>query len=103
MPNTRAEVVDAIRAAFPASAPGAVLAVLDRYGIEPYERERERVQLAIVELSKGSEEKLLHFVRVAKTDYRDVLYWQAAGPLSPEEGERAQDAARRLIDRWGKK
>jgi hypothetical protein len=52
-----------------------VMELLDLYGVEPYERERERVQLAILKLCEGSQEKLLHFLDVAKVDYRDVLAW----------------------------
>ena len=45
-----------------------VLEFLDTYGVESYERERERVQLAILNLSKGDEEKLREFVAVAKRE-----------------------------------
>ena len=75
MPHSRAGVVAAIRASFPSADPDAILAVLDEYGVEPYLRERERVQLAIVNLSAGDEAKLRYFVEVAKQDYRDVLFW----------------------------
>ena len=52
-----------------------MLELLGSYGVESYERERERVQLAILKLSEGNEEKLHEFVAVAKRDYRDVLFW----------------------------
>ena len=39
------------------------------------------MQLAILKLSDGSEEKLGEFVAVAKRDYRDVLFWAE----NPEE------------------
>jgi hypothetical protein len=52
-----------------------VLELLDTYGVESYERERERVQLDILKLSAGSEEKVREYVGVAKRDYRDVLFW----------------------------
>jgi hypothetical protein len=51
------------------------MAILDEYGTEPYEQERERVQLAILKLAEGEIDKLLHFTRAAKGDFRDVLYW----------------------------
>jgi hypothetical protein len=60
---------------FPHEDVDVVLAILDEYGIEPYEPERERVQLAILKLSEGDVDKLLHYIRAAKQDYRDVLYW----------------------------
>lgn len=103
MTQTRDDVVAAIRAAFPAADREAVLAALDRYGTEPHEPERERVQLAIIEISAGSTERLLKYVQDAKTDYRDVLSWQQLGPLPEAAGEQLQDSARALIDRWGKK
>ena len=75
MTRSRDEVVTGVEAAFPQSSRTRVLEVLDTYGVESYERERERVQLAILKLSEGNEEKLREFVAVAKRDYRDVLFW----------------------------
>jgi len=49
--------------------------VLDSYGVESFERERERVQLAMLNLSSGNEVKLRENVAAAKRDYRDVLCW----------------------------
>lgn len=49
--------------------------ILDGYGAEPQEAERDRVQLAILRLSEGQQAKLQHYVQAAKHDYRDVLYW----------------------------
>ncbi len=103
MANTRDEVIAAVTAAFPGSDAATILGIVDLYGTQSHECEKERVQLAILALSEGSEDKLLYFVQVAKTDYRDVLYWVASGPLSEEEGEEQRQAALRLIERWGKK
>jgi hypothetical protein len=100
MKHTRDDVVNAVRAAFPEGDAATLLGILDCYGVEPYERERERVQLAIVALSEGSEDKLRYLVGVAKTDYRDVLYWQETGPLSAAEGRKLQQEVRRLLDGW---
>ena len=83
MPHSRAGVVAAVRASFPGADPDAILAVLDEYGVEPYQRERDRVLLAIVDLSAGDEAKLRYFVEVAKRDYRDVLFWSD----NPEEAK----------------
>jgi hypothetical protein len=102
MSHTRADVEAAVTAVFPHSDGGTILGVLDLYGMEPHERDRERVQLAIIALSQGSEEKLLHFVQAAKADYRDILWWAENGPLSESEGQRQQDLARRLLEQWGK-
>jgi hypothetical protein len=100
--HTREAVLAALAAAFPADL-DALLSELDRYGLEPYEQEKERVQLAIIELSAGNADKLREFVRIAKTDYRDILAWQELGPLSEAEGRKLQDAARALIGKWGRK
>lgn len=103
MANTRDEVIAAIQAAFPGSDSATILGVLDLYGTKTYECERERVQLAIIALSEGSDDKLLYFVQIAKTDYRDILHWAASGPLSEGQGEEQRQAALRLIEGWGKK
>ena len=52
-----------------------IMDILDLYGCEPYEAERERVQLAIIKLSLGDLNKLSHYCTIAKKDYRDVIYW----------------------------
>lgn len=96
------QVLAAAQAAFPRHDLAAVLAVLDQYGTQPHEAERQRVQLAIIELSGGIMDRLLHLVKLAKTDYRDVLAWQQLGPLPETEGRRLQDEARALIEQWGK-
>ena len=103
MINTRDDVIAAVQAAFPGRDPAAILGVLDLYGTQSHERERERVHLAVVALSDGNEDKLLHFIQAAKTDYRDVLHWHASGPLPESEGRKLQQDARTLIEKWGRK
>ena len=103
MTTTREDVVAAVQVAFPRSGTARMLAALDLYGTEPQEREVDRVKVAIVALSEGSEDKLRHLVQVAKTDYRDILSWVETGPLSQAEGEKQRLAARRLLEQWGKK
>jgi len=98
MARSRDEVVAAIQATFPESARARVLELLDRYGAESYERERERVQLAILKLSGGSEEKLREFLAVAKRDYRDVLFWAEESRLdTPEKRARV----RKMFEKFG--
>jgi hypothetical protein len=75
------DVITSVKAHFPEQSWERVLVLLETYGVESYERERERVQLALVKLSGGSEEKLRECVTVAKEDYRDILAWAD----SPEE------------------
>ena len=78
-----------------------VMAALDEYGTESYEVEVDRVRLAILQLSEGKIEKLLHWVKTAKIDYRDPLAAQELGPLSPLEVAKLQGTAKNLVDRWG--
>jgi hypothetical protein len=72
-------VLEAVTGAFPAGSAAAVVEILARYGVEPHEGARERVQLAIVALSQGDVSRVEELVRVAKQDYRDVLYWLELG------------------------
>lgn len=80
MSYRREDVLAAVRNAFAASREKAILALLDLYGTETHEHERERVQLAILKLAAGDEAKLLHYVDAAKLDYRDVLWWSETPP-----------------------
>ncbi|MBF0546335.1 MAG: hypothetical protein HQM08_17960 [Candidatus Riflebacteria bacterium] len=95
-------VIAAAKLAFPESDTQTIVDLLDLYGTEPYEREKERVQMAIIALSQGDETKLLEFISVAKLDYRDVLLWSMSPPLSEREGERLQQAVRDMLKRWGR-
>ncbi|HYR24029.1 MAG TPA: hypothetical protein VEP30_14015 [Chthoniobacterales bacterium] len=101
MAHSRDEVVAAVEATFPKESWSRVLELLDTYGIEAYERERERVQLAILKLSEGNEEKLREFVAVAKRDYRDVLFWaeypEEARLDTPEKRERVK----KMFEKFG--
>src|SRR2546430_10474405 len=101
MAHSRDEVVAAVQGSFPDSSRTRVLELLDGYGVESYERERERVQLAILKLSNGSEERLREFVAVAKRDYRDVLFWaenpEEARLDTPEKRERVK----KMFEKFG--
>ena len=46
MPRSRAQVIASVTATFPSAGATTILAILDEYGVEPRERERDRVQLA---------------------------------------------------------
>ena len=100
MKPTRDLVLIKVSDAFPNHDPGEIMAILDRYGAEPHDYERERVQIAVLKLSEGSMDRLEEFVSAAQGDYRDVL----AGAEYPEEfrlpiydsnDKRVQDARRR--------
>jgi hypothetical protein len=67
---TEEDVLRVIRRDFPSEAPEGVLEALSEYA---WDREPHRVHLAILKLSAGSLEKVQENVRVANTDYRDVL------------------------------
>lgn len=67
---------------FPAIGLTKIMEILDLYGVESYEQERERVQYHILELSEGDMEKLFHYLKAAKQDYRDVIYWTEYPHLS---------------------
>jgi hypothetical protein len=51
----------------------------------------------------GSRAKVQYYVRIAKSDYRDILSRVQLGPLAEAEGEKLQKQARALIAQWGKK
>jgi hypothetical protein len=101
MPRSREDVVAVVQKTFPETSWSRVLESLDRYGVESYERERERVQLAILKLSEGSEEKLREFFAVAKRDYRDVPFWaeypEEARLDTPEKRQRV----RKMFEKFG--
>lgn len=86
MSHTRQDVMIAVLNLFPSRSAKTVLDLLDHYGVEGHEPERERVQMAILSLSQGSEDKLLQFVEAAKQDYRDVLYWAEYPQPSAQDG-----------------
>ncbi|MCB1023163.1 MAG: hypothetical protein KDB79_02150 [Acidobacteria bacterium] len=66
-------VVRKIKQEFPDDDQDEILKVLDQYGVESYEQERERVQVAIIKLAEGNLEKLKTEVSGAKGDFRDTL------------------------------
>ena len=78
-----------------------MLELLDTYGVESYERERERVQLAILKLSAGSEEKVREFVAVAKRDYRDVLFWAEYPEESRLDTPEKRERVRKMFEKFG--
>lgn len=75
MHNTRDRVTAALLNAFPESDANELLTVLDEYGTESYEQERERVQLAIILLASGDMDELKRYLAIAKGDFRDVFFW----------------------------
>jgi hypothetical protein len=70
---TRETVVRAAEHDFPNADVAEILEILDRYGLESCEPERDRVQLDILKLSEGRLDRLEAQVEMAKVDYRDVI------------------------------
>jgi hypothetical protein len=86
-----------IRRDFPQLPEADVLAVLDCYGTSDWQRERDRVQLAVLKLANGDFDALRQHTDVACSDYRDVLgaaeypAYSRHGWRTPfERGERAK-------------
>jgi hypothetical protein len=67
------KMIEKARRLFPGPTLDEALAILDDYGAEPYQREKERVQLAALKISNGDLERLREAMKIARTDYRDVL------------------------------
>ncbi|MFN2622033.1 MAG: hypothetical protein ABR611_04230 [Chthoniobacterales bacterium] len=78
----------------------AVVELLESYtGPEP-----GRVVWDILELSNGSTEKLLQYLDVARTDYRDILYWAEYYHTDPMlQGRDPKQLADDILAKWGKK
>ena len=72
---TKENVIKAISRLFPRESKDCILDLLNSYGIENHEYEKERVHLAILKLSAGDTNKLLQYIQAAKGDYRDMLLW----------------------------
>ena len=102
MTVTRRAVEELAGASFPDGEVAGILAILDAYGTQDWERERERVQRAILMLAKGDLGKLRHFTDAAKKDYRDVLMW-AEYPPTPEQAAADRAAVQDILKTWGKK
>jgi hypothetical protein len=83
---TRELLLTKVREVFPDDDQAEILALVDRYGVEAYQREAHRVRLAILWLSKGDRDRLVKHVDYAVRDYRDVLMW--AEYLSKEANEK---------------
>ena len=71
---TRKHVERIVRRDFPAEQFSEVMAALDEYGKESYEREIERVRLDILKLANGKMDSLQQAIKSAKSDYRDVIF-----------------------------
>ena len=66
-------VLNKIKKMWPEADPQEILDLLNEYGTKSWETGRERVQLAILKLSRGEQDSLPELVKMAKKDWRDVL------------------------------
>ncbi|OLC97077.1 MAG: hypothetical protein AUJ00_02830 [Gemmatimonadetes bacterium 13_1_40CM_3_70_6] len=87
-PPSRQDVLAEIARRFPSEARTAVVKALNFYGAKPSEPERERVQLAILELSHGDADELRRLVEEAKREPAAAAR-AAAVPQYEVEGEPA--------------
>lgn len=83
-----------VRRLFPADVVDSVLELLALYGDGLHEAECERVQRAIVALSEGDVDRLLHFLQAAQQDDRDVLHW-AQDAAARRDGQPSLELLRR--------
>lgn len=90
--TSRDKVLKKVNRYWPDVDPQEIMEILDRYGVERYERGRARVQLAILKLSQGDRDRLEAYVKMAKRDYRDVLAYAEY----PEEMRTGPVAMRQL-------
>jgi aminopeptidase N len=74
------------------------------YGTESWERERERVRLAILKLAGASLEQIRCYCALAKVDVRDVLAWAEYPSWMARQArvglERIAAAERRRYQAW---
>ena len=99
--RSRDEVAASVQATFPLSSWARVLELLESYGVESYERERERVQVAILKLGAGSEARVREYVAVAKRDYRNVLFWAEYPEESRLDTPEKRQRVRKMFERFG--
>ena len=107
---TDADVDRVARRDYPAEHVEGVLKALAEYGTEDYEREPQRVRLAILKLANRDLEKLRSWVAQAKMDYRDVLgpaeyplygkKWGRMDHLSEEEQRSIIESDWAQYERW---
>lgn len=99
-----------MRRDFPPGRAAEVLAILNEYGKDTWQREPDRVRLAALKLAAGNVERLRDHVESAKRDYRDLLAFAeypgygermfGMEKLPPTEQERIIEADWRQYQDW---
>lgn len=93
-------LLERINQEFPASDQDCVIEFLASYSGP----ESERVKWDILELGKGSLEKIRQYVQAAQTDYRDILYWAEYYEHDPFLRDRdPKQIVDEILAKWGKK
>ena len=98
---SRADVERVVRRDFPAERATEVLAVLDQYGSEPWQEERDRVHLAALKLAAGDLDRLRARIEGGRIDARDLIAaaeYPAAMRLWSRSEPIASEAARPIIE-----
>ena len=72
--------MDQIWRDFPRDQQYEAASALATYGKDAFQGEAVRVQLAILHIARGDMGRLLHYLDVAKGDYRTVLLWSVQKP-----------------------
>ncbi|MEX5635601.1 hypothetical protein [Parafrankia sp. FMc2] len=70
-----AHTIALVRDTFAAKEVATVLDLLREYGAESSQPEPDRVHRAIIKLGQGDLDQVRRYLRIAKSDYRDVLYY----------------------------
>jgi hypothetical protein len=88
--------VDArINADYSGADKDAAAALLPRVDELPLNPPYERVLLAILTLAQGNLDTLRHYADIARSDWRDVLYW-TEHPPDPDEPKTYEELLQRL-------
>jgi len=88
----RERILRRIRRMWPGEDHRKIVGLLERYGSEKHEKDPERVQLALLKLSEGNFDSLPELVKMAKSDWQDVI----AMAESPEEMRTGPVAMKRM-------
>ena len=110
-PNvTSNDVERVVRRDFPKEEFANVMNILSEYGVEQWQRERPRVQLAVLKLARGTLKGLRLQIDEAKCDYRDVLgpaeyptytkRWHQMGKLPAEEKQHIIESDWNQYETW---
>ena len=71
--------------------------LLQQYGAQDWEREADRVRLALLKLSEGNLEQLRVWLQTAQQDYRDVLVGAEYREQSQFDSWNLDDAGKRAL------